>query len=137
MAGLCRRIVLGLVAGLCAIPLAWAEPAPANGPRAKPGEVFADMLESFQPAKARGVHARYQWKLSGPDGGLWWVIVDDGVCQMGNGLIEQPDVTFIVSDKDWVGLANGTLGGLRAFLTGRLKVSGNIGLARKLDEMFP
>ena len=52
-------------------------------------------------------------------------------------IIEQPDVTFIATDNDWVELCNGTLGGLRAFLTGRLKVSGNISLARKLDEMFP
>ena len=125
------------MAAICVVPSAGAEPAPSSGQRATPAQVFADMRESFQPAKARGVHARYQWKLSGPDGGLWWVLVDDGVCQMGEGPIDRPDVTFVVSDKDWVGLANGTLGGLRAFLTGRLKVSGNLGLARKLDEMFP
>ena len=34
-----------------------------------PQEVFDSMRGSFQPAKAKGVHARYQWDLSGPQGG--------------------------------------------------------------------
>ena len=33
------------------------------------------MRGSFQPAKAKGVHARYQWDLSGP---TWWRMVDRG-----------------------------------------------------------
>src|SRR6184192_1256046 len=40
-----------------------------------PQEVFDSMRSSFQPAKAKGVHARYQWELSGPQGGQWWIDV--------------------------------------------------------------
>jgi len=36
-----------------------------------PQQVFDSMRGSFQPAKAKGVHARYQWELSGPQGGQW------------------------------------------------------------------
>src|SRR5947209_3887778 len=36
-----------------------------------PQQVFDAMRGSFQPAKAKGVHARYQWDLSGPNGGEW------------------------------------------------------------------
>ena len=32
---------------------------------------------------------------------------------------------------------NETLGGMRAFLTGRLKIQGNRDLARKLNDLFP
>ncbi|PYL65173.1 MAG: hypothetical protein DMF25_04540 [Verrucomicrobia bacterium] len=51
--------------------------------------------------------------------------------------IDNPSVTFITSDKDWVAMSNGTLKGSWAFLTGRLKVHGPQSTAKKLDEIFP
>ncbi len=102
-----------------------------------PAQIFEDMRKSFRADKAKGVHVRYQFKFSGPTGGNWWIIVTDGTFKMGTGIVDSPDVTFIASDKDWVALTNGTLGGVRAFLTGRLSVNGDKSLARKLDEIFP
>jgi putative sterol carrier protein len=107
---------------------------PANS---TPQQVFDGMRQSFQAAKAKGVHARYQWELSGPIGGEWWIDVNDGTYKMGKGKIDNPSVTFVTSDKDWVALSNGTLGGKWAFFTGRLKIRGSQSLARKLDEIFP
>jgi putative sterol carrier protein len=102
-----------------------------------PQQVFDGMRQSFQAQKAKGVHARYQWDLSGPNGGEWWIDVNDGTYKMGKGKIDNPSVTFVTSDKDWVALSNGTLGGKWAFFTGRLKIRGDQNLARKLDEIFP
>jgi len=102
-----------------------------------PQEVFDSMRSSFQPAKAKGVHARYQWDLSGSQGGQWWIDVDDGKYKMGKGKIDNPNVTFVAADKDWVAVSNHQLGGTWAYLTGRLKIRGDQGVARKLGEMFP
>jgi putative sterol carrier protein len=102
-----------------------------------PQEVFDSMRSSFQPAKAKGVHARYQWDLSGSQGGQWWIDVDDGKYKMGKGKIDNPNVTFIAKDKDWVAICHDQLSGTWAYLTGRLKVRGDQGVARKLGEMFP
>ena len=102
-----------------------------------PQEVFDSMRGSFQPAKAKGVHARYQWDLSGPQGGQWWIDVDDGKYKMGKGKIDNPNVTFVAKDKDWVAVSNHQMGGTWAYLTGRLKIRGDQGLARKLGEIFP
>ena len=102
-----------------------------------PQDVFDDMRGSFQPTKAKGVHARYQWDLSGPNGGQWWIDVNDGTYKMGKGKIDNPSVTFVTSDKDWVALSNGTLGGKWAYFTGRLKIRGSQSVAKKLDEIFP
>ena len=131
--------------GLCLMMLAIATPLslssfaatssePANS---TPQQVFDGMRESFRADKAKGVHARYQWELSGPTGGQWWIEVNDGKFKMERGKIDNPDVTFVASDKTWVALSNGTLKGTWAFLTGRLKVRGSQTVARKLDEMFP
>ena len=102
-----------------------------------PQQVFDGMRQSFQANKAKGVHARYQWDLSGPNGGQWWIDVNDGAYKMGKGKIDNPSVTFITSDADWVAMSNGKLKGTWAFMTGRLKVRGSQAVARKLNEIFP
>src|SRR5205823_14084199 len=79
-----------------------AASAASNEPEnSTPQQVFDGMRQSFQAAKARGVHARYQWELSGPNGGEWWIDVNDGTFKMGRGKIDDPRVTFVTSDNDW------------------------------------
>ena len=102
-----------------------------------PQQVFDGMRQSFQAQKAKGVHARYQWELSGPNGGEWWIDVNDGTYKMAKGKISDPNVTFIATDKDWVAICHDQLSGTWAYFTGRLKVRGDQGVARKLGEMFP
>src|ERR1700737_3243687 len=86
--------------------------APSNeGENKTPQDVFDGMRESFRADKAKGVHARYQWELSGPNGGEWWIEVNDGTFKVGRGKIDNPDVTFISSDKTWVAMSNGKLSG--------------------------
>jgi putative sterol carrier protein len=109
----------------------------ADRSESTPQDVFDGMRGSFQAAKAKGVHARYQWDLSGPNGGGWWIEVNDGTYKMGKGQIDHPNVTFRASDKDWVAICHDQLSGMWAYLTGRLKVSGDQTVARKLGEIFP
>jgi putative sterol carrier protein len=120
------------VIGLGAASAASEEPSSST-----PQQVFDGMRQSFQANKAKGVHARYQWELSGPNGGEWWIDVNDGTYKMGKGKIDNPSVTFITSDADWVAMSNGKLKGTWAFMTGRLKVRGSQAVARKLNEIFP
>jgi putative sterol carrier protein len=122
---------------IAAIGLGAASAASKESSSSTPQQVFDGMRQSFQAQKAKGVHARYQWELSGPNGGEWWIDVNDGTFKMGRGKIDNPSVTFVTSDKDWVALSNGTLGGKWAYFTGRLKVRGSQSVARKLDEIFP
>jgi putative sterol carrier protein len=123
-----------LAATIC---LCAATAAAASHVDSTPQEVFDGMRGSFQAAKAKGVHARYQWDLSGPNGGQWWIDVNDGTYKMGKGQIDHPNVTFRSSDKDWVAICHDQLSGTWAYFTGRLKVSGDQTVARKLGEMFP
>src|SRR2546426_11089990 len=130
-----HRVWLGLavmmiLAMLGSIPLRAADSS-------TPQQVFDGMRQSFQANKAKGVHARYQWELSGPNGGEWWIDVKDGTYQMGKGKIDNPSVTFITSDAYWVAMSNWKLNGTCAYITGRLKVRGSQAVARKLNEIFP
>jgi putative sterol carrier protein len=122
--------ITAILAMLCSSTLRGADSS-------TPQEVFDGMKQSFRADKAKGVHAKYQWELSGPNGGDWWIEVNDGTFKMGRGKIENPSVTFVTSDNDWVAMSNGKLKGTWAFMTGRLKVRGSQSIARKLDEIFP
>jgi putative sterol carrier protein len=108
------------------------EPDPTS-----PDEVFEQMQHSFRSDRAKGKHIRYQFNFGDPQGGKWWIVINDGAYSMGKGAINRPDVTFSCTGADWVRLCNGTLSGFQAFLTGRLHVSGNQFTAHKLDEIFP
>ena len=133
------RIYLSLTTAtiVTAICIGAASAASKEPSSSTPQQVFDGMRQSFQAQKAKGVHARYQWQLSGAQGGEWWIDVNDGTYKMGKGKIDNPSVTFVTSDKNWVALSNGTLGGKWAFFTGRLKIRGDQNVARKLDEIFP
>ncbi len=129
------RVCLASAAIFLAVNLSVGNVAAADA--STPQQVFDSMRESFKADKAKGVHARYQWELSGPHGGEWWIDVNDGTYKMGKGRIDNPSVTFITSDNDWVAMSNGKLKGTWAYMTGRLKVRGSQAIARKLDEIFP
>jgi putative sterol carrier protein len=128
----CKRIFFIAVAMCAGAAITLADRADST-----PQDVFDAMRGGFQPAKAKGVHARYQWDLSGPNGGQWWIDVEDGTYKMGKGTIPNPSVTFIAKDKDWVAICHDQLSGTWAYVTGRLKVRGDQEVARKLGEMFP
>ena len=102
-----------------------------------PQQALDKRQNAFQADKAKGLHASYQWALSGPNGGDWWLIVNDGTYKTGRGKIHNPNVTFVASDKDWVAMSNKTLNVSWAYVTGRLKIQGSHGLVRELDNVFP
>ena len=130
-------LTLTIATIITAISLSAASAASKESSSSTPQQVFDGMRQSFQANKAKGVHARYQWELSGPQGGEWWIDVNDGTYKMGKGKIDNPNVTFVAKDKDWVAVSNGQLGGTWAYLSGRLKIRGDQGVARKLGEIFP
>jgi putative sterol carrier protein len=133
-------ILTVLVAANCATvaaPNKSVAPNKPSGDNVVPQDVFNGMRESFRADKAQGVQLRYQWDLSGPNGGQWWIEVNNGRYKMGRGKIDNPNVTFVASDKTWVDISNGKLKGSWAVITGRLKVQGSKSAARKLDDIFP
>src|SRR6187399_808199 len=111
--------------------------ATVAAPHSTPQQVFDGMRHSFRAEKAKGLHVRYQFNLKGPNGGNWFIDVNDGKFRMNRGNIVNPNCTFVASDDDWVALSNGTLSGTWAFLTGRLKILGDRTFAKKLNEIFP
>jgi putative sterol carrier protein len=91
----------------------------------------------FDPSAAEGLAAVYQFDLSGSPGGQYHLVVGNGTCAALEGSHQQPDVTFSLSESDCIGLFDGELDGASLYLSGRLKVAGDLGLALRLSTLFP
>lgn len=113
-------------------------PRAFNPNKRTPDDVWNEMRKSFQAAKTQGLHLTFQWKLSGKDGGHWYLKIDDGKLTIAEGdAPEKANVTFECSAETWVALSNKKLGGMAAYLSGRLSVRGSHATAKKLDTIFP
>ncbi len=49
---------------------------------------------------------------------------------------KEADCTVSVSEEDMMGLMNGTLNGMTAFMSGKIKVAGEMGVAMKMQSLF-
>lgn len=100
-------------------------------------EYFETVQERFQPDQAKGVTATFVYELDGEGGGTWTVKVADGTISVEPGTVPDPTVTYKIKASDYVNLANGDLNGAKAFLMRKLKVSGSIPMAQKMNKFLP
>ncbi|MDF9817160.1 SCP2 sterol-binding domain-containing protein [Streptomyces sp. SPB162] len=108
-----------------------------GGPQGLLDEVFANMAEVFRPDKAKGQQADFQYCIrSGEDEYHYFISVDDGQCRTGRGTVESPRVTMRVKLPDFVRLVTGKLNSMQAFLTGKVKISGDTFYATKFEAWF-
>lgn len=99
-------------------------------------EIFSAMSSRFVPAKAIGVDAVIQFDLSGDNGGKYWLKIANGVCENGVGQAESPKMTLRATADDWHAVSTGQINAMQAFMTGKLKIDGDMGIAMKLQTMF-
>lgn len=99
-------------------------------------DLILRLPEAFQPDKAQGVNATIQYTLTGEGGGDWYVVIAEGTCTVHEGKAEKADVTLTMAAQDFVDIAAGRLDAMKAFMSGKLKVSGNMMLATRLTSFF-
>lgn len=100
-------------------------------------ELFENMPDRFNPEAAAGITKTIQWNITGDETGVWAFQIVNGVGQLIPGGVEKPDTTFTTSGKDWIAIAEGKLDSMKAFMSGRLKVKGDMMLAMKVPQFFP
>jgi putative sterol carrier protein len=99
-------------------------------------DTLQEMLNSFNPAKAKGVSAVVQLNASGDGGGDYNLKIADGACQLSAGQAEKPTVTIDVAAQDWIDIIGGRLDPTRAFMAGKLRIRGDLGLMMRFQSMF-
>jgi putative sterol carrier protein len=100
-------------------------------------ESFEQMPTIFNPAAAAGMTKTLQWNITGEEAGVWAFQIINGEGKLIPGGVEKPDITFTVSDKDWLAIAEGKLDAMNAFMTGKLKIAGDMMLGMKVPSLFP
>ncbi len=102
----------------------------------KPQDLFDKMPAAFVPEKAQGVNATVQIDLSGEDGGTWVVNIADGKATVTTEAVENPTMTLAMDAQDYMDMVTGKLNPMNAFMQGKVKLKGDMGLAMKFQNMF-
>ncbi|HEV3231043.1 MAG TPA: SCP2 sterol-binding domain-containing protein [Candidatus Dormibacteraeota bacterium] len=99
--------------------------------------IFAGMRERFLPARAAGQTAVIQYDIAGPDGvSTWQASIADGACAVAQGAAQTPAVTIQMAFPDFLRLVTGKLNPVMAFMSGKLKLRGDLMLAQTQSTWF-
>ena len=84
-------------------------------------------------SKAAGLNATYLFDINGA--GKWIVRVENGRPSVSEGDGEA-DTTISASEETFLRIVNRELNATSAFMTGKLRVTGDMGNAMKLQQLF-
>jgi putative sterol carrier protein len=96
-------------------------------------EFFESLESRVDESKTAGMTATYLFEIDGA--GTWTVDVKDGkltVAEGGN----NADATISVSEDNFEQMIRGDLNPTTAYMTGKLKVKGDMSAAMKLQKLF-
>jgi len=95
---------------------------------------FFESLEpklNSEPSKLAGMNAVYQFQVGEE---TYSVSMRDGKCSVASAAASDPNCTM--AENDFLDMIAGRLNGQMAFMTGKLKVAGDMGLALKLESFL-
>lgn len=99
--------------------------------------VFEGMASALNPSKAGSQQATVQYEITAPDGPHNYSMrIADGRCQVEGGTVESPRVTIRAAMPDFLRLITGKANGMQLFMTGKLKVTGDLFFAQTFQGWF-
>ncbi len=96
-------------------------------------EFFASLPERADASKIAGMQNTFVFDVQ--DVGQWTVSVEDGVVSVAEG-VGEADCTISASEETLVKIAKGEANPTTAYMTGKLKIQGDMGAALKLQKLF-
>lgn len=97
-------------------------------------EIFNAMPDRFNPEGAGDWSADIQFNVAGDRGGDFLIKIADGTCTVTEGVDESASSTIMTDDETWIGIVEGSVNPMTAFMTGKIKVKGNMGDVMKLQN---
>lgn len=111
-----------------------AEPETAEPTTAR--ELLEMMPRYLNPAVAEGLTATYQFEVSGSEDFTAHLVIADGQATFHEGPAEHPSIIIRTPAEVWLAIARKELDGTSAFLSGKFRIQGDLGLLIKLKTLF-
>ncbi len=99
-------------------------------------ELLRMMPLGFNKEAAGALNAVYQFEFSGPENFTAHLSIADGRCTYADGPAAKPDMTVKSPADVWLAVAKGEMDGQSAFMTGKYKAEGDLGLLMRLKTLF-
>ncbi|WP_101756642.1 SCP2 sterol-binding domain-containing protein [Oceanicoccus sp. KOV_DT_Chl] len=97
-------------------------------------ELLDRLNKFFNTSGAADIDGVFQFILK--DSEDFWIAVKNGDKEIGKGSYDAPSVTVTTSLPVLVGVLDGSVNGMQAFMTGKVKAKGNVLLAQKMSSIF-
>ncbi|MBS4172903.1 SCP2 sterol-binding domain-containing protein [Bacillus sp. FJAT-49736] len=88
------------------------------------------------PNLIEGFNAVYQYDITGDDGGTYQLHLKEGAAKVFNGAETEADCVLTLSEDNFKQMLLGKLNGTVAFMSGKLKIKGDIGKAIKMEGLL-
>ena len=99
-------------------------------------EIFNEMPNRFDAEAAGDWEAKVQYKIEGDGGGNWIVAVSGGSATVTTGEADDASATVETDAETWVGIAEGSVEPTTAFMTGKIRIQGNMADVMKSQSVF-
>jgi putative sterol carrier protein len=96
-------------------------------------EFFEGLSARADATKMAGMNNSYVFDIDGA--GMWFVTVEDGVVSVREGEGEA-DCTISTTEENFQKILSGEQNATSAYMTGKLKIKGDMGAAMKLQKLF-
>ena len=80
----------------------------------------------FQPHLAANFKGTFQFNVSGEENFESYITINEGECTYFDGVNEQADIVMVMNEDIWLDILKGKLSAQKGFMTGQLKVRGNL-----------
>lgn len=99
--------------------------------------IFQAMQARFNPERAGSESAVIQYDITTPDETVTYSMnIADGKCELTEGPGENPRVTLELSFPNWLRMVAGQADGMQLFMSGQLKISGDMMFAQVIQSWF-
>jgi putative sterol carrier protein len=95
---------------------------------------FGGLGGMVDSSKTAGISQTYLFEIDGS--GTWTVAVDDGTVSVSEGDTGEADCTISASEENFRRIVRGEQNPTTAYMSGKLKIKGDIGAAMKLQKLF-